>query len=59
MRKNYLRKKISQLFTGEKEIALKANIPSLDELSSKFQHIDELGLYLHIPFCEQICPYCP
>jgi coproporphyrinogen III oxidase-like Fe-S oxidoreductase len=56
---SYIRKKISRLLTGEKEIALEAKIPSLDELSRKFQDIDELGLYLHIPFCEQICPYCP
>lgn len=26
---------------------------------NRFQDIDELGLYLHIPFCRQICPYCP
>jgi len=23
------------------------------------QSLDSLGLYLHIPFCRQICPYCP
>jgi len=59
MPESYIRKKISRSFTGEKEIALKAGAPSLDELSRKFQNIDGLGLYLHIPFCEQICPYCP
>jgi oxygen-independent coproporphyrinogen-3 oxidase len=59
MLESYIRKKISRLFTGEKEIALNTKIPSHDELSRKFQNIDELGLYLHIPFCEQICPYCP
>ena len=26
---------------------------------NRFEGIDELGLYLHIPFCRQICPYCP
>jgi len=56
---NYIRKKISRLFTNEKEIALKDRKPSHDELTKKFQDIDELGIYLHIPFCEQICPYCP
>jgi coproporphyrinogen III oxidase-like Fe-S oxidoreductase len=26
---------------------------------NRFQDLEELGLYLHIPFCRQICPYCP
>lgn len=56
---SYIRNKFSRIFTGEKKIALEDNIPSPEELSRKFQNIDELGIYLHIPFCEQICPYCP
>ncbi len=59
MLESYVRKKLSRLFTGESEIELKDRIPSFEELNRKFQDIDELGLYLHIPFCEQICPYCP
>lgn len=59
MLESYIRKNLSRLFTSKKEIALEAKIPSLQELSRKFQEIDELGIYLHIPFCEQICPYCP
>jgi len=59
MPENYIRKQFSKLFTGENEIALKDSIPSSDELNRKFQDIDELGIYLHIPFCDQICPYCP
>jgi oxygen-independent coproporphyrinogen-3 oxidase len=35
------------------------NPPSADNLHVKFQNINELGLYLHIPFCRYICPYCP
>ncbi len=31
----------------------------MEALQSKFQDINELGIYLHIPFCHQICPYCP
>jgi coproporphyrinogen III oxidase-like Fe-S oxidoreductase len=45
--------------TGEKEVLLTRRIPSREELRAKFQRIDALGIYLHIPFCEQICPYCP
>ena len=41
------------------QAVLEARTPSSEELTGKFQDIDELGIYLHIPFCEQICPYCP
>lgn len=43
----------------EKEIILTNRVPTLEDLQSKFQDINELGIYLHIPFCHQICPYCP
>jgi coproporphyrinogen III oxidase-like Fe-S oxidoreductase len=59
MIEDYIRKKSSRLFTGENEIVLQDRIPSCDELRRKFREIDELGIYLHIPFCDQICPYCP
>jgi coproporphyrinogen III oxidase-like Fe-S oxidoreductase len=59
MLESYLRKKFSRLFTVRKEISLENKIPSSEELSLKFQNIETFGLYLHIPFCEQICPYCP
>ena len=59
MIENFIRKKFSKLLTGKNEIALEDKIPSLEVLNGKFQNIDELGVYLHIPFCEQICPYCP
>jgi oxygen-independent coproporphyrinogen-3 oxidase len=28
-------------------------------LEGSLRNIDAFGLYLHIPFCRQICPYCP
>ena len=59
MFEHYIRKKFSRFITRETEIALENRIPSFEELNRKFQAIDELGVYLHIPFCEQICHYCP
>ncbi len=56
---NYLRKKVSRRLTKKDEIILNNNIPTRSSLEYKFQDIDELGIYLHIPFCNQICPYCP
>lgn len=52
----FLRTQLRRLLTKENHIALENKRPSLE---SKFQDIDEFGLYLHIPFCRQICPYCP
>ena len=55
----YVRRCVRRLLTGEKGVALENRVPSREELRDKFEDIDELGLYLHIPFCRQICPYCP
>jgi len=52
----FLRGQFRRLLTKEAHIALERRVPVLE---SRFQDIDELGLYLHIPFCRQICPYCP
>jgi len=52
----FIRAFIRRILTKEKNIVLEQK-PLL--LEKSFQDIDELGIYLHIPFCEQICPYCP
>jgi oxygen-independent coproporphyrinogen-3 oxidase len=55
----FLRKNISRYFTKQNEIAFSNGVPSYQLIQEKFNDINELGLYLHIPFCNQICPYCP
>jgi coproporphyrinogen III oxidase-like Fe-S oxidoreductase len=52
----FLRGLLKRLFTGEDRIVLEKGVPSLED---RLDGIEELGLYLHIPFCRQICPYCP
>jgi len=54
-----MRRSLLRLLTGEREIRLTSAVPSPDDLREKFKEIDTFGLYVHIPFCEQICPYCP
>jgi oxygen-independent coproporphyrinogen-3 oxidase len=56
---NFFRKRISRHFTKQDKIVFNNNIPSYQLIAEKFKNIDELGIYLHIPFCHQICPYCP
>ena len=53
---NFLRTQVKRLLLGRGAVALEHKVPVLE---SKFQGLDEFGLYLHIPFCRQICPYCP
>jgi len=52
----FLRNQLRRLLTKESYVAFESKIPLLE---SRFQGIDQFGLYLHIPFCRQICPYCP
>lgn len=54
-----VRKHLCGALTHTREIALEGRMPSREELTKKYEEIDELGIYLHIPFCRQICPYCP
>ncbi|KPL17306.1 MAG: hypothetical protein AMJ93_15015 [Anaerolineae bacterium SM23_84] len=51
-----VRSALRRLFAVDGKMALERKIPLLD---GRLHRVDEVGLYLHIPFCRQICPYCP
>ena len=50
--RSYLRRAL----TGERDIALERRAVTVED---HFEGLEELGIYLHVPFCERICPYCP
>jgi len=54
--KDLLRTQLRKLLTRTDRLVLEAGLPCLE---SAIRDVDALGLYLHIPFCHQICPYCP
>lgn len=54
--RNRLRCRITHLLFNEQKLTLKS---AAFALAPRFQDIESFGLYLHIPFCHQICPYCP
>lgn len=54
-----IRQFLLRLLTGERALTLTRGGPTPEGLRAKLEGSPALGLYVHIPFCEQICPYCP
>lgn len=59
MLKEYLQRIIYRKLTGEDQFVMENISPSDNDLHHRFQDINKMGIYLHIPFCTGICPYCP
>jgi coproporphyrinogen III oxidase-like Fe-S oxidoreductase len=56
MLSNFIRSSLRRSLIRQREITLENTMPVLEH---RFRSIEEIGVYLHIPFCDQICPYCP
>lgn len=56
---DYIRNRLNRKFTGMNEIKFQQTIPDDQSISENIHKLNQIGLYLHIPFCNQICPYCP
>ncbi|MBM4429149.1 MAG: radical SAM protein, partial [Chloroflexi bacterium] len=52
----FLQRQVKRVLGIDEDVVLQRRVPSV---ASRLQELDEVGLYLHIPFCRQICPYCP
>jgi len=47
----FARKCLCRALTGRREIVLDNKVPTREELSRRYEDIEEWGIYLHIPFC--------
>ncbi len=56
---DYIRNRLNRKFTGMNEIKFQQTIPDEKLIAENIHALNQIGLYLHIPFCNQICPYCP
>lgn len=54
--KKAVRRTLNRGLLGTTRLKLTDKVPPVEE---KLADLNEFGLYLHVPFCRQICPYCP
>jgi coproporphyrinogen III oxidase-like Fe-S oxidoreductase len=59
MLREYIQRTVYRKFTGESHFIMNNISPSVNDLQYKFHDINQMGIYLHVPFCNRICPYCP
>lgn len=53
---NFLTKKIRTYFVGkQQEFAFK----KVNTEEFNLPKVEKIGIYIHIPFCKSICPFCP
>lgn len=53
---HHIRRRLRKRLTGEEDLVLVDRLP---DIARALDGIEELGLYLHLPFCRRLCAYCP
>ena len=59
MLNQFIRRQIGRHFTRQKNLRFENRVPENSRIEDNLISLDALGIYLHVPFCQQLCPYCP